>query len=109
MSSRKGSAAGLPVIHDPAAGIDVGSRFHVVAVGTDLCNEPVRSFQAFTSDLQTMADWLLAMGITTSAMESIGVYWVLVYEVLEDRGIELILANAREAQPVQPCRHEVHS
>ena len=54
MSSHKGNAAGLPVIHDRAAGIDVGSRFHVVAVGADLCTEPVQTFQAFTSDLQRM-------------------------------------------------------
>ena len=71
MSSHKGNA-GLPVIHDRAAGIDVGSRFHVVAVGADLCAEPVQTFQAFTSDLQRMADWLVALGIKTVAMESTG-------------------------------------
>jgi purine-nucleoside phosphorylase len=81
-SSHKGKAAGLPVIHARAAGIDIGSRFHVVAVGVDLCTEPVQTFQAFTSDLQRMADWLAAMGIETVAMESTGVYWVPVYEVL---------------------------
>ena len=100
MSSHKRNAAGLPVIHDRAAGIDVGSRFHVVAVGADLCTEPVQTFQAFTSDLQRMADWLVALGIKTVAMESTGVYWVPVYEVLEGRGIEVILANAREARAV---------
>jgi hypothetical protein len=46
----------LPVIHERAAGIDIGSRFHVVAVGADLCDEPVQTFQAFTSDLQRMAE-----------------------------------------------------
>jgi transposase len=70
MSNHKGKAAGLPVIHDRAAGIDVGSRFHVVAVGPDLGTEPVQTFQAFTSDLQRMADWLEATGIKTVAMES---------------------------------------
>ncbi len=70
MSSRKSGTAGLPVIHDRAAGIDVGSRFHVVAVGADLCEEPVQTFQAFTSDLQRMADWLVSVGIKTVAMES---------------------------------------
>ena len=74
MSSRKGSAAGLPVVHDRAAGIDVGSRFHVVAVSADLCSEPVQTFQAFTSDLRRMTEWLVAMGIKTVAMESTGVY-----------------------------------
>ena len=54
---------GLPIIHPFAAGIDIGSRFHVVAVSLDLCNDPVQTFQtfqAFTSDLQRMADWLVA-------------------------------------------------
>lgn len=107
MSSHKGNA-GLPVIHDRAAGIDVGSRFHVVAVSADICAEPVQTFQAFTSDLQHMADWLVAMGIKTIAMESTGVYWVPVYEVLEDRGIEVILANAREARAVPGRKSDVN-
>src|SRR2546423_4427520 len=107
MSSHKRNAAGLPVIHDRAAGIDVGSRFHVVAVGADLCTEPVQTFQAFTSDLQRMADWLVALGIKTVAMESTGVYWVPVYEVLEGRGIEVILANAREARAVPGRKSDV--
>jgi len=98
----------LPVIHERAAGIDVGSRFHVVAVGADLCDEPVQTFQAFTSDLQRMTDWLVGMGITTVAMESTGVYWVPVYEVLESRGIEVILANAREARSVPGRKSDVN-
>jgi transposase len=108
MSSRKGSPRGLPVIHERAAGIDIGSRFHVVAVGADLCEEPVQTFQAFTSDLQRMADWLVAIGIQTVAMESTGVYWVPVYEVLESRGIEVILANAREARSVPGRKSDVN-
>ncbi len=108
MSSPKGSPAGLPVIHDRAAGVDVGSRFHVVAVGADRSTEPVQTFQAFTSDLQRMADWLVAMGIQTVAMESTGVYWVPVYEVLEERGIEVILANAREARAVPGRKSDVN-
>ena len=108
MSNRKGSPRGLPVIHERAAGIDVGSRFHVVAVGADLCDEPVQTFQAFTSDLHRMGDWLVAMEITTVAMESTGVYWVPVYEVLESRGIEVIVANAREARSVPGRKTDVN-
>ena len=108
MSSRKGSATGLPVIYDRAAGVDIGSRFHVVAVGADLCEEPVQTFQAFTSDLQRMADWLVATGIKTVAMESTGVYWVPVYEVLESRGLEVVLANAREARAVPGRKSDVN-
>ena len=108
MSSRKGKSTGLPVIHERAAGIDIGSRFHVAAVGADLCEEPVQTFQAFTSDLQRMADWLVSTGIKTVAMESTGVYWVAVYEVLESRGIEVVLANAREARAVPGRKTDVN-
>jgi transposase len=67
----------------------------------------VQTFQAFTSDLQRMADWLVAVGIQTVAMESTGVYWVPVYELLESRGIEVILANAREARAVPGRKSDV--
>jgi transposase len=108
MSSRKGKSTGLPVVDERAAGIDIGSRFHVVAVGADLCEEPVQTFQAFTSDLQRMADWLVSTGIKTVAMESTGVYWVPVYEVLESRGLEVVLANAREARAVPGRKSDVN-
>lgn len=99
---------GLPIIHPFAAGIDIGSRFHVVAVSPDLCDEPVQTFQAFTSDLQRMADWLMATGTKTVVMESTGVYWVAAYEVLEARGLEVILANAREARAVPGRKSDVN-
>ena len=99
---------GLPIIHERAAGIDIGSRFHVAAVSPDLSDEPVRTFQAFTSDLHRMADWLLAVGIKTVAMESTGVYWVAAYEVLESRGLDVILANAHDAQAVPGRKSDVN-
>lgn len=108
MSKRSSRAAGLPIVHERAAGIDVGSRFHVVAVPAHLCDEPVQSFQAFTGDLRRMADWLMAVGIETVAMESTGVYWVPVYEILESRGIEVVLANAREARAVPGRKSDVN-
>jgi transposase len=108
MSTRSAKPRGLPIVHERAAGIDVGSRFHVVAVGADLCEEPVQTFQAFTSDLQRMADWLAAMGIKTVAMESTGVYWVPVYEVLESCGIDVIVANARETRSVPGRKSDVN-
>jgi hypothetical protein len=73
MSRGNSRPAGLPIVHERAAGIDVGSRFHVVAVPANLCDQPVQSFQAFTGDLQRMADWLTAVGIETVALESTGV------------------------------------
>lgn len=99
---------GLPIIHPYAAGIDIGARFHVVAVSPDLCNEPVQTFQAFTSDLQRMANWLVATGTKTVVMESTGVYWVAAYEVLEARGLDVILANAREARAVPGRKSDVN-
>lgn len=87
---------GLPIIHACAASINIGSQFHVAAVGPDLSDEPVRTVQAFTSDLHRMADWLIDTGIKTVAMDSTEVYWVAAYKVLESRGLDVILANARD-------------
>lgn len=99
---------GLPIIEPFAAGIDIGSRFHVAAVSPDLCDEPVQTFQAFTSDLERMANWLVATGTRTVVMESTGVYWVAAYEVLESHGLEVILANAREARAVPGRKSDVN-
>lgn len=99
---------GLPVINDRAAGIDIGSRFHVVAVPADLDEQPVRTFKAFTADLECMARWLSDTGITTVAMESTGVYWIPVYEVLESHGLQVILANARDARAVPGRKTDVN-
>jgi len=99
---------GLPVIHSRAAGIDIGSRFHVVAVPADLAEAPVRTFQAFTADLERMADWLIDLGITTVAMESTGVYWIPVYEILETHGLHVVLANARDARAVPGRKTDVN-
>lgn len=108
MTRARGRPEGLPIIHARAAGIDIGSRFHVVAVAPNLAAEPVQTFQAFTGDVQRMADWLIAIGIETVAMESTGVYWVPVYEVLESRGLDVILANAREARTVPGRKSDVN-
>lgn len=101
-------AAGLPIIHPYAAGIDIGSRFHIVAVSPDPCDEPVQTFQAFTNVLQRMADSLVATGTKTIVMESTGVYWVAAYEVLESRGLEVILANARATRAVPGRKSDVN-
>ncbi|HTD89114.1 MAG TPA: IS110 family transposase [Burkholderiales bacterium] len=105
---REKKSTGLPIIHERAAGIDIGARFHVAAVPPDMCDVPVQTFQAFTSDLERMADWLLSVGVTTVALESTGVYWVPAFEVLEDRGIEVIVANAREARAVPGRKSDVN-
>ena len=84
-SERRGSpsARGLSLVHADVAGLDVGSTFHVVAVAPGRDPEPVRTFQSFTGELHALADWLASIGIKSIAMESTGIYWVPVYEILE--------------------------
>ena len=84
----------LPMIHPNAAGIDVGAKEHVVAVPADRDPEPVRSFKAFTPDLYELADWLKGCGVETVALESTGIYWITLYEILEERGFQVRVVNA---------------
>ena len=99
MTSKKGSP-GFSVVHSHAAGIDIGATFHVVAVSPDCDSTPVRQFQSFTTDLHSLSQWLREVGITSIAMESTGVYWIPVFEILESDGFEVILVNAREVKQV---------
>ncbi len=89
---------GLQVVHPKAAGIDVGNEEHWVAVSPDLDPEPVRSFGCFTQDLQEMANWLVRIGVETVAMQSTGVYWIALYDILSERGIKVFLVNARDTK-----------
>ena len=91
---------GLPAIHPNAAGIDIGATEIVVAVPLDRDAEPVRAFRTFTADLHTLVAWLLACRIDTVALESTGVYWVPLYELLEQHGITPFLVNARHVKTV---------
>src|SRR5262245_9294502 len=86
---------GLKVVHPDAAGIDVGSGSHFVAVPAGRDPQPVQEFGSWTGDLRRMAVWLKSCGIRTVAMQSTGVYWIAVQEVLEAEGIEVYLVNAR--------------
>jgi transposase len=106
--SKKGKAIGLPIVNASAAGVDIGSRIQVAAVPPELSDEPVQTFQSFTADIERMADWLISLGITTVAMESTGVYWIPVYEILEDRGLTVILANARDCKSVPGRKSDVN-
>jgi transposase len=107
-SKKRGRAKRFSTINPNAAGIDVGSQFHVVAVPADRDEEPVRTFQSFTGELHRLAGWLVACQIDTVAMESTGVYWVLLYEILVDRGIEVIVANARDVKHVPGRKTDVN-
>ena len=90
-----------------AAGIDIGSREHFVSVPESLDDQPVRHFGCFTIDLENMADWLVRIGITTVAMESTGVYWIPVFEILEARGLQVILVNAHHVKNVSGRKSDV--
>lgn len=98
----------MHTVHPQAAGLDVGSTFHVVAVPGALSEEPVRTFRSFTGDLHRLADWLEAAGITTIAMESTGIYWIPVFEILEARGFEVLLVNARDVKNVPGRKTDVN-
>jgi transposase len=106
----KGTRAPAPLvpINRRAAGVDIGSTFHVAAVPADLDAEPVRSFRSFTADLNQLADWLVNLGITTVAMESTGIYWIPLFEILEARGLEVVLVNARDAMNVPGRKTDVN-
>lgn len=89
---------GLSVVHPKAAGIDVGNQEHYVAVPPHLDAESVRVFGCFTADLQALADWLVHCGIETVALQSTGVYWIALYDILSERGIKVFLVNARDTR-----------
>jgi len=97
----------LSAVHPNAAAIDIGATLHVAAVGPDRDPEPVRTFGTFTGDLHRLADWFESCGIRTIAMESTGVYWIPAYEILEQRGFEVLLVNARDAKHVPGRKTDV--
>ena len=107
-SKKRGRSKRLSTINSNAAGIDVGSQFHVVAVPADRDDEPVRTFKSFTGDLHRLADWLVACRIDTVAMESTGVYWIPLYEILTARGLRVLVANARDVKHVPGRKTDVN-
>ncbi|MCI1047548.1 IS110 family transposase [Caballeronia zhejiangensis] len=96
-----------PEVFPNAAGIDVGGSSHWVAVPKGAADEPVREFGTMTDDLHAMADWLLACGVDTVALESTGVFWIPVYEVLEQRGLTVWLVDARQMKYVPGRKSDV--
>jgi transposase len=97
----------LEHINRYAAGIDIGSKSHFVAVPEGTDEQPVREFSTFTADLERLAEWLISCGITTVAMESTGVYWIPVFEILESHGLEVKLVNARHVKNVPGRKSDV--
>jgi transposase len=97
-------------LHEPkpdAAGIDVGANEIWVAVPADRTEEPVRRFGAFTGELQAIVQWLRDWGIVTVAMESTGVYWIPLYQLLADAGLKVCLVNARHVKNVPGRKSDV--
>lgn len=104
---RKRGATALKRINRNAAGIDCGASHHYVAVFPQRDGESVRRFETFTAGLNRLADWLESCGVKTVAMEATGVYWLPVYEILEERGIEVLLVNARHVKNVPGRKSDV--
>jgi transposase len=107
IKSKKTNDEQLERINKYTAGIDIGSRSHFVAIPADLCDEPVREFSSFTGDLKNLAAWLKSHKIESIAMESTGVYWIPLFEMLENAGFEVILVNAAHVKNVPGRKSDV--
>ncbi|MGZ8899988.1 MAG: IS110 family transposase, partial [Limisphaerales bacterium] len=89
-----------PTINPCAAGVDIGAKEHWVCVPAGAASDNVRKFGPFTADLNALADWLQACGVSTVAMEATGVYWIPLFQILEARGLEVLLVNPRQTKNV---------
>jgi transposase len=97
----------LEVVHPDAAGIDIGNESHYVAVPPTRDSQPIRRFGCTTAELKQMANWLKQCAIRTIAMQSTGVYWIAVYDLLEEAGFEVYLVNARETKNLPGRKSDV--
>jgi len=97
----------LPCLNPDVAGIDCGAAEHYVAVPPDRDPQPVQAFSTFTDGLQRLADWLTACRVKSVAMEATGVYWIPLYELLEARGFDVLLVNARHLKNVPGRKSDV--
>jgi transposase len=97
----------LEVVHPDAAGIDIGNESHYVAVPPSRDSQAVRRFGCTTAELKAMAHWLKQCRIQTIAMQSTGVYWIAVYDVLEAAGLDVYLVNARDTKNLPGRKSDV--
>src|SRR3954451_9053348 len=109
MTRRKHSrpARDIAPVHPHAAAVDIGATLHGAAVRPGSDPKPVRTFGTFTTDLHRLADWFEQCGGETVAMESTGVYWIPLYEILDQRGFEVVVVNARDAKHVPGRKTDV--
>jgi transposase len=107
MRSKRQTSSQLEPINGNVAGIDVGAQTHWVCVPAERAVENVRSFGCFTADLYALADWLQACGVQSVAMESTGVYWIPLFQILETRGFEVKLVNAHHVKTLPGRKSDV--
>jgi len=100
---------GLTIVHPNAGGIDVGNESHFVAVPADRDENPVREFGCWTAALNNMAEWLKSCRIDTVAVQATGVYWIPMYDILEQHGIRVVLVNARHTKNVPGRKTDVQA
>jgi len=98
---------GLEIVNRNVAGIDVGNESHYVAVAPGRDPQPVREFGSWTADLERMADWLKVCGVEMVVMQSTGVYWMALYDILEARKFRVCLTNARHTKNLPGRKSDV--
>jgi transposase len=99
--------SGFPVLHPNAAGIDIASSEHYVAINPETDEQPIRAFGCFTEDLYAIAYWLIKCKVDTVAMEATGIYWVSLYLILEEVGINVVLVNAKHVKNISGKKSDV--
>src|SRR6476620_4310115 len=99
--------SGFPILYPNAAGIDIASREHYVAINPEADEHPIRAFGCFTEDLYAIANWLLQCKVDTVAMEATGIYWVSLYLILEEAGFDVVLVNAKHVKNVSGKKTDV--
>src|ERR1700691_2781439 len=106
-TKRSRKSRDFSTVNPAAAAIDIGATIHVAAVGPERDNEPVRTFRTFTDDLHRLAGWFAGCGGKTGGLGSTGVYWIPIFEILEQRGSEVMVVNARDAKHVPGRKTDV--
>lgn len=99
--------SGFPILYPNAAGIDIASREHYVAVNPATDENPIRAFGCFTEDLYAIASWLIECKVDTVAMEATGIYWISLYLILEEAGLNVVLVNAKHVKNVSGKKSDV--
>ena len=103
----KEKSKNFPILYPNAAGVDISSKEHYIAVNSDSSLTPIRAFGSFTEDLNAIVAWLKECNVDTVAMESTGIYWINLFLVLEEAGFEVVLVNAKHVKNVRGKKSDV--